>query len=40
MDKIQAINEEKYFYNFTYLCAIAISSECVSSTDEYCIQKN
>ena len=39
MDKIQAINEEKYFYNFTYLCAIAISSECVSSTDEYCVPK-
>ena len=39
IDKIDAPNETKYFYNFTYLCAIAISSECVSSKDEFCIPK-
>lgn len=31
-------NEEtKNFYNETYLCAISISSECISSEDEYCV---
>ena len=39
MEKNEAYGEEKYLYNFTYLCAIAISSECVSSRDEYCIPK-
>ena len=37
LEKNEAPNEAKYFYNYTYLCAIAISSECVSSKDEYCI---
>ena len=36
IDKINATGEEKYFYNYTYYCAIAISSECTSSKDEYC----
>ena len=39
MDKISASDELKYFYNDTYLCAIAISSECISSKDEYCTPK-
>ena len=29
----------QYFYNFTYECSIAISSECISSKDEYCVPK-
>ena len=37
LEKNEAPNEAKYFYNYTFLCAIAISSECVSSTNEYCI---
>ena len=39
LKKIEAPNREKYFYNYTYLCSIAISSECISSNDEYCIPK-
>ena len=27
----------KNFYNETYLCAISISSECISKDDEYCV---
>ena len=29
--------EVKNLYNETYLCAITISSECISTDDEYCI---
>ena len=29
--------ETKKYYNKTYLCAITISSECISTEDEYCI---
>ena len=39
IEKNEAPDEAKYFYNYTYLCAIAISSECTSSKDEYCIPK-
>jgi len=28
---------KKYFYNETFLCAITISSECISADDEYCV---
>ena len=32
-------SDEKYknLYNETYLCAISISSECISTEDEYCV---
>ena len=39
LEKNEAPDEAKYFYNYTYLCAITISSECISSKDEYCIPK-
>ena len=39
IDKINSLGEERYYYNFTYLCAIAIESECISSKDEYCVPK-
>ena len=39
IEKNEASDEAKYFYNYTYLCALTISSECVSSKDEYCIPK-
>ena len=29
--------QTKNLYNETYLCAISISSECISSEDEYCV---
>ena len=34
-----ANDEESVFYNKTYLCSISISSECVSTQDEYCLPK-
>ena len=39
LDEIEATNEEKMFYNKTYLCLISISSECVSTRDEYCLPR-
>ena len=39
LDEIEATNEEKMFYNKTYLCSISISSECVSTRDEYCLPR-
>ena len=39
LEKNVAPDEARYFYNYTYLCAITISSECISSKDEYCIPK-
>ena len=37
MEEIPAPEEAKYYYNKTYLCSIAIASECLSGKDEYCI---
>ena len=39
MKETNASKEESYFFNKTYLCAISISSECVSTSDEYCLPK-
>ena len=39
LDEIPANDDEILFYNKTYLCAISISSECVSTQDEYCLPK-
>ena len=37
MKEIPAPEEAEYYYNKTYLCSIAIASECLSGKDEYCI---
>ena len=39
ISEIESDEETKYFYNKTYLCSIAIASECVSTNDEYCLPK-
>ena len=39
LEEIPSSDKAKYFYNKTYLCSIAISSECLSGKDEYCIPK-
>ena len=36
---IESPDELKYFYNYTYFCSISISSECISSKNEYCVPK-
>ena len=35
--KIEAKEEEKLYYNYTFYSSIAIASECVSTTDEFCL---
>jgi hypothetical protein len=37
IEEIPASEEAKYYYNKTFLCSIAISSECLNGRDEYCI---
>ena len=39
ISETEADEETKKFYNKTFLCSIAISSECVSTNDEYCSPK-
>ena len=39
IDEFPAPEESKNFYNKTYLCSIAISSECISMNDENCIPR-
>lgn len=37
--KIEAKEEEKLYYNYTFYCSIAVASECVSTRDEFCLPK-
>ena len=37
ISEIESDEETKNYYNKTYFCSISISSECVSSEDEFCI---
>ena len=39
ISEIESDEKVKNYYNKTYLCAISIASECVSSKDEYCLPK-
>ena len=39
IDEFPAPEEDKNFYNKTYLCSIAISSECISMNDENCVPR-
>ena len=37
ISEIESDEETKNYYNKTYICSISISSECVSTEDEFCI---
>ena len=39
ISETESDEKTKLFYNKTYLCSIAIASECISTKDEYCIPK-
>ena len=39
IDEFPAPKEDSNFYNKTYLCSIAISSECISMNDENCVPR-